>query len=497
LKDALMPSGNLTVCPGPLRFDSYDGCPSGCAYCFARIAAMSGTASKHDTFNAPEPRKLNLTLKQLLGEGRSAIAAFRAMDIPVHMGGMSDCFQPLERQHQVTLKAMEVFAANDIPVILSTKFRLLLEEPWRSAWEAIPRRLLQVSLIAADDRLARLEPNAPTWQERIAFVTEMSQTGPVMVRLQPCILPFSMLTVGKLAEAVAEAGGKGITVEGLKLPNRARAWMDGQLKAILGKAYETPKAGGTSDKEYTFGQRFAYQLAAKKVCREHGLRHWAADNAQRWLGDSPNCCGQDLLPGVGIWEANWGHAADLALREGRVTFAAMGAAMGANATNIINSGDGAKAREWAAGDIYPGAAKKKWLPLADINPSNLNLNLGNGANTRKIMSAANINPGDARVNPGDARVNPGDARVNTGDGAKAREWAKPTETDSGQTLLNWYRYQWNQGNKGRGPQAVMPNLVPTQKDEDGNLVYEFFLPPELRDAIEAVTGEPFGVPHHA
>ena len=43
----------------------------------------------------------------------------------------------------------------------------------------------------------------------------------------------------------------------------------------------------------------------------------------------------------------------------------------------------------------------------------------------------------------------------------------------------------------RGPQAVMPNLVATQKDEEGNLVYEFTLHPSLRDAIERVTGEPF------
>lgn len=462
MKDALMPSGNFTVCPAPLRFDAYEGCTAGCRYCFARVAALSGITSKHDQWEAVQKRKMNLG-KSCLGEGRSAIAAYRALNIPVHIGGMADSLQPIEQEEKYFLQGLEWFADNSVPVILSTKFSLLGKEPWRSAWERIPQRLLQVSCIAADDRMLQLEPGAAPWQERMALVRDLSQTCPAIIRAQPFILSFGLDGFSHLAEQAAAHGASGITVEGLKLPIRKHDFMDRALQAILGKAYQPPQERGSSDWEYTYSQRFAYQLTARKACRANGLAHWAADNAFRWLGDSPNCCGQDLID-CGVWEANWGHAAVEALLHGEVDFSWLSACIGAQAGGThayVNAGNGVARRLWA--ERSP----------ADQNCSNFNVNTGNGAQRR------------AWASPKAADIHAGNFGPNTGNGPKARQWA----SESGQTLHAWYRWTWNKTRSGNGPQAIMPNLVAVRQDAEGNAVYRFVLPPGMRDAIYRATGE--------
>ncbi len=327
MKDALRVPGNLFVCPTPLALDTYDGCSAGCAYCFARIAARSSVKSKTDRFEAVEPRRLSLAA--LRGEGSSAEAAMVRHGIPVHMGGLSDPFQPIERQMRATLVALEAIRDAGRAVVVSTKFGLLAEDPWRSVWEAIGQRLLQVSLIACDDTLEALEPGALPWRERLALVREVSSTTPVVVRIQPFIRTLSADALQRTCDLVAEAGGRGIIVEGLKVPRLGRGEVMTALSRSLGRRFEAPTDASGPDAAYHPAVQFAYQLAARRAARRAGLAHNAADNAMRWLGDSYACCGTDLIAGrVGVWEANWGHATAVAIRDGEVGFDTIDRALG-------------------------------------------------------------------------------------------------------------------------------------------------------------------------
>jgi len=414
MKAALQVSGNLTVCPTPLRLDSYDGCSAGCAYCFARVAALSSTGQggKHDSFGRVESRA-PLIGPKLAGVGKSGEAAMRRLGVPVHLGGMADPFQPCERKQRVALGHLEQIAEARAPVVVSTKFGLLAEEPWRSAWEAIPQRLLQVSLIAPDDALERLEPGAPSWRERLAFLREMAAETPCVIRVQPYIGGLSDLGIAALCKAAAEAGVKAIIVEGLKLPTRAWKQIDAALSSVLGAAYKRPENKTGGDRDYPWKAKFGYQLAARKLAREHGLGHYAADNALRWLGDSAQCCATDLMAGeVGHWRANWGHVVEEALRSGEVRFG------------------------WILGAMGEGCYSTSSM-----------VNGGNGVSRRSIYGSGK------------------------------------------QVVGAWYRHIWNQTRNGIGPQAIIPNLIATHEDENGDAVYRFVLPEAIREAVFKATGE--------
>jgi len=430
MKAALQVSGNLTVCPTPLRLDAYDGCTAGCVYCFARIAALSscGKGGKTDTFGQVENRSPHIG-PRLAGVGKSSEAAMRRLGIPVHLGGMADPFQPCEADRRVALGFLRECAEAQAPLIVSTKFTVLGQEPWRSAWEAVPQRLLQVSLIAADDALLNAEPGAATWQERLAFVRDMAPTTPTVIRVQPYIRGVSERTLNVLCEQAAEAGARAIIVEGLKLPSRVWAKMDGTLRGAFGQAYQTPAAKSGADRDYPWAEKFAYQLLARKTAKAHGLGHYAADNALRWLGDSANCCATDLMAGeVGTWRANWGHVTEEAMRAGEVRF------------------------EWV---LHP------MMQTAE----------GGSALHAEVME-----------------TNPSGVQVNTANGVKARIRSEHYGTGK-QTLAAWYRYVWNQTRSGRGPQAIVPNLIATHRDENGDAVYRFVLPENLREAVQRATGE--------
>lgn len=459
----LMATGNLTVCPLPLRLDTYSGCPAGCAYCFARTARLS--VQKHDTWGTivqTEPPNE----KVLRGEGASAEAGYRRMGLPVHMGGMADPFQPCEREAKASLRSLELLAACNVPTVVSTKFGLLAESPWREAWEAIPRRLLQVSLLAADDRLAKLEPDAPTWRERLAFVAEMAQTGPVAVRLQPFVQGFSEKTLGLLCERLASAGAKALIVEGLKVPVRVRPRMEALLGAALGGDFVIPSLCMAGDMCYPLETQFAYQLFARRLAKQNGLQHYAADNALRFLGDSPNCCATDLIDAP-TWKANWGHVAEESQRSGEVSWSWLleqlqGQAVGSALGFYFNSGNGAEARRWS--EHYAGAH----------HPANL----GNGADIRNWANKYGTL----------ADTNPSGFQVNTGNGAMARDKAK-RYGDNKQSLASWYRYVWNRTRAGRGPQSIMPNLVAVRRDDAGDAVYKLIIPERMREAVLEATGE--------
>ncbi|NMC35309.1 MAG: hypothetical protein GYA36_23055 [Veillonellaceae bacterium] len=478
MKAALQVSGNLTVCPTPLRLDAYDGCTAGCVYCFARIAALSsvGKGGKTDTFGQVENRSPRIG-PRLAGIGKSSEAAMRRLGIPVHLGGMADPLQPCEADRRVTLGFLREVSEAQAPLVVSTKFTLLGQEPWRTAWEAIPQRLLQVSLIAADDALLKAEPGAATWQERLAFVRDMAGTTPTVIRVQPYIRGVSERTLNVLCEQAAEAGARAIIVEGLKLPSRAWAKMDGTLRGAFGQAYQTPAAKSGADRDYPWAEKFAYQLLARKTAKAHGLGHYAADNALRWLGDSANCCATDLMAGeVGTWRANWGHVTEEAMRAGEVRFEwvlhpMMQTAEGGSALHSVNLGNGADSRRWA--EVYGEAMQHS--DLAD------RANGGNGV-TRRRVAAAYGNVAEIM------ETNPGGVQVNTANGVKARIRSEHYGTGK-QTLAAWYRYVWNQTRSGRGPQAIVPNLIATHRDENGDAVYRFVLPENLREAVQRATGE--------
>ena len=77
----------VILCNLPVRFDTYVGCSHGCRYCFAQKKTDISKIRKGDT---PQ------SLRDFIEGKRGYETHWVDLNIPIHWGGMSDPFQPIE-----------------------------------------------------------------------------------------------------------------------------------------------------------------------------------------------------------------------------------------------------------------------------------------------------------------------------------------------------------------------------------------------------------------
>ncbi len=251
-----------------MRFDTYRGCAHGCAYCFAGVKCDLADVRRGESEKA---------LRAWIRGDRTGETRWCNWDIPLHWGGLSDPFQPIERRLGRSLACLRVLAETGYPVVISTKSTLLTESPYRGLllW---CNAVVQVSLVAP--ALDVQEPGAPSYAERMRALPELAKLASrVIVRVQP-YSPAHRAAVLKALPTFASAGVYGVTVEGLK----CRTAEPGMVK--LGPDFVWPVDGLRSDFE-----------ALQNRCHKLGLRFYVAENRLRSLGDDRCCCGIDGLAG--------------------------------------------------------------------------------------------------------------------------------------------------------------------------------------------------------
>lgn len=193
------------------------------------------------------------------------------------MGGLSDPFQPEEEKHRCTLEVLKVLKETQYPFIVSTKGRLVAEEPYLTLLSEC-NAVVQISMTSP--LLDKLEKGAPTFKERIEMAEKVSQkVKRVIARVQP-YLPQCKQTLIKALPDMKRAGIHGITIEGMKFKKKKPG---------------TVRFGG--DWAYPDDTLKRDYLEIRSHCRELGLAFWCAENRLRSLGDSTACCGCGDIPG--------------------------------------------------------------------------------------------------------------------------------------------------------------------------------------------------------
>lgn len=198
-------------------------------------------------------------------------------NIPIHWGGMSDPFQPVEKQIRASYECLKLLAETKYPFVVSTKGRLVADPEYLDLL-AQCNCVLQISMVCS--KYDRLERGTPSYEERLAILKTVSaRVQRTIVRIQP-YMPEVFHDVMKNIPRIAEAGAYGVIVEGMKF-----------FKAKPGMT----KIGGD----------FCYPLprlrhdfeAIKAECHRYGLKFYSGENRLRAMGDSMTCCGIDGLPG--------------------------------------------------------------------------------------------------------------------------------------------------------------------------------------------------------
>lgn len=179
----------------------YRGCSHGCIYCDSRSVCY-----QIDRFDVIRPKENALAIldQELRSKRRSGI---------VSMGAMSDPYNPLEAELQLTRGALELLLRHGFGAAFTTKSDLCARDA--DLLSAITRRApvcARMTVTCADDALCRrIEPNVAVTSQRLGAVAKLSEAGVYAgVWLNP-LLPFltdDWENIRRILRMSAEAGAK-------------------------------------------------------------------------------------------------------------------------------------------------------------------------------------------------------------------------------------------------------------------------------------------------
>jgi DNA repair photolyase len=200
--------------------NTYRGCEHGCIYCYARPNhAYVGLSPGLDF----ESRIFVKTDAAALLEQELSQRSYRPRVIV--LGGVTDIYQPAEREHRVTRAVLEVLRRFSHPFGMITKSALVLRDLDIIAPMAA-RNLARVavSVTTLDRGLARkMEPRAAAPHRRLEAIRALSDAGvPVTVMTAPLIPALNDHEIENLLEAAAHAGAREAGYVVLRLPHEIK-----------------------------------------------------------------------------------------------------------------------------------------------------------------------------------------------------------------------------------------------------------------------------------
>ena len=105
----------VILCNLPVRFDTYKGCSHGCKYCFAQKKQNIAKIQRDETVEA---------LRSFIEGKRGRETAWCDWNIPIHWGGMSDPFQPIEKNIRASYDCLKLLAETKYPFIAGRAVRV-------------------------------------------------------------------------------------------------------------------------------------------------------------------------------------------------------------------------------------------------------------------------------------------------------------------------------------------------------------------------------------
>lgn len=256
----------------PFRFsvNPYRGCAHGCSYCYAR------PYHEYLGLNAGLDFETKILVKH---DAPELFREFLARDAwqpeLIAFSGVTDCYQPCERQFELTRRCLEVALEARQPIGLITKNALVTRD-LDLLRPMAEMKLVQVriSITSLDQSLTReMEPRTSSPAARLRAIEALSQAGvPVAAMVAPIIPGLNDSEIPAVLQAAAAAGACSANFILLRLPLAVRPvfldWLERVKPAAKSRVESRIRA--TRDGELTdaqFGSRmrgegpFAEQIA--------------------------------------------------------------------------------------------------------------------------------------------------------------------------------------------------------------------------------------------
>ncbi len=207
--------------PLNVSLNPYRGCEHGCAYCYARPT--------HEYFelSAGIDFETKILVKEKAPELlEKELASKKWNPQVIAFSGVTDCYQPIERQLKLTRRCLETALRFRNPVAIVTKNHLVTRDvdvlAELAQWDCAA---VYLSIITLDNHLSRkLEPRAPLPEKRLEAIRTLSQAGiPVGVMTAPIIPGLNDHEIPHLLQKAASAGARFAGNVILRLPYGVKA----------------------------------------------------------------------------------------------------------------------------------------------------------------------------------------------------------------------------------------------------------------------------------
>lgn len=183
-------------CHYPTRLDTYGcGCQHDCKYCYAKSLLSFRKLWDCVTPSVADVSKIKNKVKTL---EKGAI---------VRLGGMTDCFQPCEKQHRVTYETIKLLNKYGIHYLIVTKSDMVAEDEYIKIMDKYLAHI-QITITSTDDKIALQYEKATPSSRRIKAIEKLEALGfDVQMRLSPFIpeyIDMEVINAVKCKRAIVE-----------------------------------------------------------------------------------------------------------------------------------------------------------------------------------------------------------------------------------------------------------------------------------------------------
>ena len=174
------PEGNEgEKCKYPHRLDSYGkGCQHDCSYCYAKSLLNFRNLWNPTSPAVADIDKVRKTIEKIKKKGEIKV---------LRLGGMTDCFQPIEKKYRVTYEIIKALNEAGIGYLIVTKSDIVADDEYM---EIMDKNLahIQVTVTTTNDDLSLTYEKATIPSKRIKAIEKLSDAGfDVALRLSPFI----------------------------------------------------------------------------------------------------------------------------------------------------------------------------------------------------------------------------------------------------------------------------------------------------------------------
>lgn len=186
--------------------NAYQGCEHGCIYCYARNSHQYWDMGSGLDFE----RKI--IIKTNAAKLFESFISNKNWDFtPIHLSGNTDCYQPIEREMELTRAMLKTALYYKQPISIITKNVLILrDKDILAKLAALGLVRVFVSITSLNESVRqKIEPRTVTAKQRLRVVEELSACAiPIGVNVAPIIPGLTDSEIPHILKAVSEAGAQ-------------------------------------------------------------------------------------------------------------------------------------------------------------------------------------------------------------------------------------------------------------------------------------------------